>query len=118
MRSILLRCVFLACFAGAAGLWAGCKTVRVIEEEPPLAETVLMVARTSEGMHLQWASRTGFVYTVLYADRRDGKARWQPLPGAVRLMGTGQPITLRDRIAASQPRYYRLQVLPVAGSSP
>lgn len=105
-----MKVAALALLLGALAAGAGCRTVREIEE--PLAETTLIVTRAGDATTLRWNSRRGVTYLVLYADRREAKARWRPLPGAERVRGTGETITLTDRIPASQVRYYRVQMAP------
>lgn len=97
---------------------AGCRTVRVIEEDRPLADTTLVVVQSEGLMRLSWQSQAGFGYSVWYADRRDAKARWQVLPGAERLIGTGATMEFSDPVQPGRPRYYRLQAAPLAGRRP
>ena len=90
-----------------AGL-SGCKTVH--EELAPIRETTLTVARSGGEVTLSWIGVEGMYYSVMYADARGAKARWQILPGAanVRGLATGEPIVVMDRVKTAQPRYYRL----------
>lgn len=95
---------------GAAGLFAlaGCKTIH--EEVRPLRETTLTVARSADDVTLSWLGERGTYYSVTYTDARGAKARWYLLPDAVNIRGlaTGEPIVVKDRVPAEQPRYYRL----------
>ena len=87
---------------------AGCKTVR--EELRPVRETTLSVARAGGDVTLSWIGVRGVYYTVMYAEARGAKARWEPLPDAVNVQGlaTGEPIMVYDRVAPNRQRYYRL----------
>lgn len=96
----------------------GCQSLMVREVEKPLDDTVLMVARGQDETVLSWASRRGMNYMVLYSDTRSATARWQPLPNASMLRGTGATITVRDAVPARQPRFYRIEVIPVSGRKP
>jgi hypothetical protein len=107
---LAVSCGLLLC----GGALTGCKTIRVVEEQRPLAETTLMVTRAGENMSLSFNTIAGSTYAVFYADRRDAKARWQLLRGGERVVGTGSTVTLTDRVPAGKPRYYRVQLLPQA----
>ena len=87
--------------------WSGCKTIH--EEVQPLRETTLTVARAGGDVTLSWIGTRGMYYSVWYQESR--KAPWKLLPDAfnVRGLATGEPIVVQDRLAAAQPRYYRLQ---------
>lgn len=90
----------------------------VREVEKPLDDTVLMVARGQNETVLSWTSRRGMNYMVLYSDSRSSTTRWQPLPNASMIRGTGAAITIHDAVPAQQPRFYRLEVTPVSGRKP
>lgn len=94
--------------AALAGL-GGCKTIR--EELEPVRQTTLTVARSGGEVTLSWIGQRGMYYSVMYTEARGAKARWQLLPDAVNIRGlvSGEPIVVKDRLAAAQPRYYRLQ---------
>ncbi|NLG33876.1 MAG: hypothetical protein GX548_00830 [Lentisphaerae bacterium] len=89
-------------------VFCGCKTIR--EELQPVRETTLTVARSGGDVTLSWIGVQGMYYTVMVADARGARAQWKPLPDAVnvRALVTGEPILVKDRVPASQPRYYRL----------
>lgn len=99
---------------GIALTWAafavGCATVRM--EKQPVLETTLMVTRAGDETTLSWASDAGLTYVILFAEARDSKARWQVLPGAERVRGTGATVVWHDRVPSGTTRYYRLQGLP------
>ena len=103
------RGVWLALLAGIAlaGL-AGCKTIH--EELQPIRETTLTVARSGGEVSLSWIGVQGMYYSVMYADARGAKARWNFLPGAVNVRGlvSGEPIVVKDRVESAKSRYYRL----------
>ena len=99
----------LLALGGAALLpWAGCKTVH--EELQPIRETTLTVARSADDVTLSWLGVRGTYYSVTYTDARGAQAQWNLLPDAVNIRGlaTGEPIVVKDRVPAAQPRYYRL----------
>ena len=112
------RCFVSALLGLGCCLGAGCRTVRVIEQDRPLADTTLVVIQSDGRMLLSWQSRQGLNYSVWYADRRDAKARWQVLPGAERMVGTGATMEVSDPILAGRPRYYRLQTAPQGDRRP
>lgn len=99
-------------------LSAGCQALMVREEEKPLNDTVLMVSRGSDEAVLSWTALRGVRYMVLYADTRSAGARWQPLPHATLVTGTGETVTVKDVIPADRPRYYRLEIIPASGRKP
>ncbi len=112
MRVLLRNALLLIACAAASG----CATVREVDK--PISDVVLMVSRGSDEAVLSWNSRRGERYTVLFSDSRAAGARWQPLPGAELVYGTGAPITLRDAVPGNRPRYYRLEVQPATGRRP
>ena len=87
---------------------AGCKTIH--EEIEPVRETTLTVARAGGDVTLSWIGVRGMYYSVMYADERGAKGRWNFLPDAVNVRGLadGEPIVVKDRVGAARPRYYRL----------
>jgi hypothetical protein len=101
--------VLVLALAGAAlaGL-SGCKTIH--EELEPVRETTLTVARSGGDVTLSWIGVRGMYYSVMYADARGAQGQWNLLPDAVNVRGLadGEPIVVKDRVAAAQPRYYRL----------
>lgn len=99
----------VAVVAALAALATGC----VSEVIQPAAKTDLFVTRAGEVVNLQWQSEKGRLYTVTASDALAG-GRWQPLPSAVRLPGTGGTMALQDRVPAGRPRYYDLVVEPAA----
>ena len=100
----LASLVLLALLLGAAG----CKTIH--EEIRPVRETTLTVARAGGEVTLSWIGQQGMYYSVMYTDKRSGLAQWNFLPDAVNVRGlvSGEPIIVKDRLPASQQRYYRL----------
>lgn len=101
-----------------AALSVGCQSMRVREIEEPAHDTVLMVARGVDEAVLSWHAEKGVRYMVLYADSRSSSSRWQPLPGAKLIVGAGAPVTIRDAVPASRPRFYRLEIIPASGRKP
>lgn len=99
-------------------LTAGCQALMVREVEEPLADTVLMVSRGSDETTLSWQTRRGFRYMVLYADSLSGVARWQALPNATQIVGTGSAVTVKDVVPGIRARVYRLETTPISGRKP
>ena len=101
-RALAALALVLGCAAG------GCKTVH--EEVQPLRETTLTVARSGGDVTLSWIGVRGTYYSVMYTDARGAKAQWKLLPDAINVRGlvSGEPIVVKDRLPATQPRYYRL----------
>ena len=87
-------------------LLAGCVSTVVEEEHPP----AMMIAQNSEGeVTMAWESDLDHVYTV-YCQKTPG-SDWVILPQANRLPGTGETMTVHDRMNPRRPaRRYR--VLP------
>jgi len=107
---LLLRALVLATLFGV-----GCQALMVREEEKPVADTVLMVSRGADETVLSWNSIRGARYMILYSDSRATGTRWQPLPNAASVVGTGSAITVRDAIPNTHARYYRLELVPASG---
>ena len=96
--------------AGAAlAGFSGCKTIH--EEVAPIRETTLTVARSGEDVTLSWIGMRGIYYSVMFTDERGAKAQWKLLTDAINIRGLvdNDPIVVKDRLPATQPRYYRLQ---------
>lgn len=89
---------------------SGCVSVPVESEID--RGTPLIVTRTGNLAHLNWQSRVGELYTVLYADGQHAGANWRPLRQATDIPGNGQEIVLEDYVPTGQTRYYRLIVRP------
>ncbi len=88
---------------------AGC--VRTEEAREPLSKTALMISRDASGTTLQWKSRKGERYTILYRDGKSPNARWQPLPQATEVEGNGGMLVVRDNTPGAFYRSYRPQAL-------
>ena len=99
----------VALLAALLGL-AGCVST-IIE---PAARTDFATARAGDTVQMQWSSQTGMLYTISYSDTMGAGARWQPLPQGIRLRGTGQPMTLSDRVPGGRPRFYDILMEPAA----
>lgn len=93
---------------------AGCVSREIIEVKP-VSEVVLTVARSGSSVTLQWQSRVGSTYAVLYSGRMGGGGQWQVLPGAENIQGTGALIQLTDEVPEAQQRYYRLHISKTGG---
>lgn len=70
----------------------------------------LFVCTVENRVTLSWKSEKGFLYTIMYTDKPSGDARWAPLPGHVRMPGTGQTETLKFETDPTQPRRFNLRV--------
>jgi hypothetical protein len=84
---------------------AGCvsKPVEVEEHAPPL-----MIAQNSDGkVTLSWESNPDHIYTVYYQAKKESD--WKALRTGYQVRGTGQTITIYDRVNPNWPlRRYRL----------
>jgi hypothetical protein len=74
--------------------------------------TSLVVTRVGRDVTIQWMSETDKVYSVIYSDRLSRGARFQLLPSATRIRGTGQLIRLRDTPPEGVSRLYDLHIEP------
>lgn len=92
-------------------LLAGCVTV--VEEVEPLARAQLVVSRAGDQATLQFASEKGVVYQVVHAPTRNPPEGWKPLPGAERIVGTGELVQFKDQIPYRTQRYYRLKIIQI-----
>lgn len=109
-----MRRTALVCALGVALLAMGAARADAPKRALQPIETTLIITRVDDVATLQWDSDARAYYTVLYATRRDAKAHWQPLPGCVRIRGTGERITITDKIPPGETRYYRLHVEPIS----
>lgn len=80
---------------------------------PEPIETTLIVARAGNKATLNWKTKPGILYTVLYADRKDATAVWKRLAGATNIAGTGGMIEFVDHVSYDEPRHYRLEIVPL-----
>lgn len=92
---------------------AGCVTTVVEDARKPAAEITWITTQTGDETTLHWESDPAIFYTVLYADRKDAGAEWKPLPGYVRMKGTGQEITVTDTVPPGEKRHYRVYPEPL-----
>ncbi len=76
--------------------------------------TTLMTARSGGDVVLEWQSRPDKLYTVLYSPALGPKAKWRPLPGNIKIHGTGGLIRRTDTVHPGTQRYYRLLIEPAA----
>jgi hypothetical protein len=98
----------------AVALAAGC--VRVEEKRPIEGQTTLLVGRAGDSVELSWKTEPGKAYMLLCSEDLGAKGQWRPVPGAEMLVGTGEKITFKDTVPASEKRYYRLQIMRSAPS--
>jgi hypothetical protein len=72
-------------------------------------DPALMVAQNSDGeATIVWDSDPDYVYTLYYMDPPNGE--WAKLRRATGVRGTGQTLTVRDRVNPRAPtRRYRLE---------
>lgn len=100
----------------ALALW-GCTTV--VEEMEPERETTLVVTRSEGAATISWVARPGCYYSLMCADQRGARARWQLMPNAMNLRGNdGETLIVHDKVPVSRERYYRVNVSgqPLVGS--
>ncbi len=76
----------------------------------PSRERALIVCVVQDEVTLTWHSERGRLYTILYTDKPSGDAIWSPLPGFVRMPGTGRTETLKFRMDPLRPRRFNLRV--------
>ena len=81
----------------------------------PSADRALFIASAGEETTLSWKSEQGKVYTILYTDKSEGKAVWQPLPGYEKMPGTGRTETIKLKTDPAVPRRYNLHIEPQGG---
>jgi hypothetical protein len=103
----------LSVLLAAAAMGVGCVTEEIAPEDVAVASSSLFVTRSGSDVQLSWQSDADVYYTVMASDRRDGRARWQPLPGATQVRGTGGTMNFADRVPVGRHRYYRLQMARV-----
>ena len=86
---------------------SGCVSAPVEKEYTPPR---LMIAQNGDGdVTIAWESDPEYMYTIYYQAKDAGD--WIPLKKAQRVPGTGQTLTVYDRVNPNQPlRRYR--VLP------
>ena len=106
-RTNLTRALQGMALAAALAVAGGCVTDTSVDEGQ---STTLFVTRAGDTASIGWISRPGLVYTLLYSNGMNAKSPWRPVDGASQIVGTGEQITLTDSVAASEQRYYRLQI--------
>ncbi len=86
---------------------SGCVS-KPVENENEYTPPPLVIAQNSDGdVSIAWESDPGYVYTVYY--QSSAGADWKGLKKAYRLPGTGQMLTVYDRVNPNRPpRRYRL----------
>ena len=92
-------------------LFAGCVRVPTDAEKHKI-ETRLISASANGQTTLRWDSRQDLVYTVMVGDRFTS-SQWKPLPNAINLRGTGEPIELHVTEEPNRTRTYQLMAVPV-----
>lgn len=92
-------------FIAILAFLSGCVSTPVEEEYTP---PPLMIAQNSDGdVTIAWESDPDHVYTIYYQAKAD--ADWVPLKKAHRVPGTGQTLTVYDRVNPNHPlRRYRI----------
>lgn len=84
----------------------GCRT-QIVEPKVPITKAVLIATRVEGKAQIEFETKEGEIYTVMFADRRSPSPRWRPLPGAENLVGTGGTMKLTD---VGPNRRYRLRL--------
>ena len=84
----------------------------------PSADRALFIATAGDETTLSWKSELGKVYTILYTDKAEGNAIWQPLPGYQKMKGTGRTETIKFQTDPAAPRRYNLHIEPPGGDKP
>jgi hypothetical protein len=98
MKSILVLFALLV---------AGCSTAPV-EVKLPVSHRMATSYFDGETA-ITWNSEAGQTYTVYFTDAPHGtEPNWKPLPQANHLRGTGQAITIKDKVSSKTVRRYLL----------
>ena len=109
MKIRTLYCsILLGVFFGAV---AGC--VRTMEHPEPLARSSLVITRTGSTATLSWQSDPYISYTVMQKDRRNSRSMFEPLAGAINMLGTGDTMQVEDHAPPREDRKYRLHMVPL-----
>ena len=97
------------------GAMTACTTTEMVGDKGVSRRMpTLIVAKTENGAKLQWNSKIGDVYTILYSESTGPTAKWQSLPNYATLQGTGGTMLATDDTPDAQHRDYRLYVIPAA----
>ncbi|MBR6022554.1 MAG: hypothetical protein IK066_09085 [Kiritimatiellae bacterium] len=96
-----------ALVAASAAFGGGC--VREVLE--PVRETRYVTTRSGEDVTLTWVAQRGLYYNVMYTNGRGAGARWTLHPQGMNLRAArdGEQMSITDRLAPGEERYYRLQ---------
>ncbi len=70
---------------------------------------ILAVTRTLGVVNITFTTVPGLKYTVDWKTDLNSPA-WNLVPGAVKLNGTGSPVTIQDPVPANTDRFYRVRV--------
>jgi len=91
----------------AALLLAGCATAPAPVEFP--VSPMMATTYASGEMTITWKAGNNQTYTIYYTDAPPNtRADWKPLPQANGLRGSGEQITIRDKISSASQRRYIL----------
>ncbi len=113
MRLALLQVVSVLAGMGLGTAVASAQSDSSSQRKPswlPEKHRALFVCVVEDKVTLSWNSEKGYLYTILYTDKPQGDAVWLPLPGYVRMPGTGRTETLVFRIDPARPRRFNLRV--------
>lgn len=93
-------------------LISACVSQQVISDRG--VRTTLTTTRVGNREIIAWESEPGVYYTVVYATEGSSAGSWRPLPGCVRIQGTGEMIVITNFVRSDMERRYRLIVEPSA----
>lgn len=94
-----------------AGCLLSAACVRVDEPRDAWRRNTYITTRDRDGVRVHVRSVKDERFTVQYRDRRQTQAAWQPLPGAVEVVGTGEMMEFKDTAPEAVNRSYRVQTL-------
>jgi hypothetical protein len=86
---------------------AGCSTAPATVEFP--VSPMMATTYAAGEMAITWKAENNQTYTIYYTDApSSARADWKPLPQATGLRGSGEQITIRDKVSSASQRRYML----------
>lgn len=103
-------------FTVLAALLLGLSSACVTEYEEPAWSSKLIVTRAGDTANLNWQTRPGYLYSVLYPDPRNNR-KLIAVEGCFRIRGTGGQLQGTDRVRAGTKRSYHINEEPMSSTS-
>lgn len=103
-------CFFITLFT-ALLMSVGCVSTETVKK-PVGGSVPLVITKSGDMANMQWESKRGYYYTVMYASSRSSRSVWKPLPRCIRIPGTGAHISVTDHFRVGETRHYRLHIEP------